>query len=258
MDIYSFGMCVLAMVTGEDPYNECESNSEQIYQLASRGVPPLGLKRIENPQCVDFVESCLKLNPEERLSVEQLFNHPFLQQNEENDDKVVSLGSYLFWLLVLDVLGPASTRNIEELTKNLDEAKPVELIADPNPSQDGNNVSATPPSVDTQSLPPSHSVHISNHVSSETSERISNECPINHPPSSVSVPPTLPTLGERVSPNSSSVQVRVSTVPQGGVVTVELRLGEGDTANGIIQDVEFLFNIEQDNYEVSCVTTSDE
>lgn len=94
MDIYSFGMCVLAMVIGADPYSEFEGNSEHIYRLASRGVAPLGLKRIENPQCVDFIESCLKLNPEERLSVEQLFEHPFLQASEENDDKVVTLGNW--------------------------------------------------------------------------------------------------------------------------------------------------------------------
>lgn len=66
--------------------------------------------------------------------------------------------------------------------------------------------------------------------------------------------PTVPTQAEvasSLSPNSSSVHVRVSAIPKRGVVTVELRLGEGVTADGGIKDVEFLFNIEQDNYEVS-------
>jgi hypothetical protein len=58
-------------------------------------------------------------------------------------------------------------------------------------------------------------------------------------------------VGNSLSPNASSVHVRVSAVPKRGVVTVELRLGEGVTADGAIKDVEFLFNIEQDNYEVS-------
>jgi serine/threonine protein kinase len=92
MDIYSFGICVLAMVIGAEPYGECGGDAEQMALLASRGVPPLGLKRIENAQCVDFIESCLRLSPEERLSVEQLSRHPFLQPSEESDDRVVSLG----------------------------------------------------------------------------------------------------------------------------------------------------------------------
>lgn len=92
MDIYSFGMCVLAMVTGADPYSECDE--KQIEQRAASGELPLDLKRIENSLCVDFIQSCLRLNPQERLSVEQLCEHPFLQPSEESDDKVVTLGIF--------------------------------------------------------------------------------------------------------------------------------------------------------------------
>jgi WNK lysine deficient protein kinase len=94
MDIYSFGMCVLAMVTGAEPY--CECDEREIEQRAASGDLPLGLRRIENPLCVEFIESCLRLNPQERLSVEQLCDHPFLQPSEESDDKVVTLGMLLF------------------------------------------------------------------------------------------------------------------------------------------------------------------
>jgi hypothetical protein len=74
--------------------------------------------------------------------------------------------------------------------------------------------------------------------------------PFESPASRPVVPPPSE-VPASLSPNASSVHVRVSAVPKRGVVTVELRLGEGVTADGVIKDVEFQFNIEQDNYEVS-------
>lgn len=38
VDIYSFGMCVLEMLTGEYPYNEC-SNPAQIYRKVTQVAP---------------------------------------------------------------------------------------------------------------------------------------------------------------------------------------------------------------------------
>lgn len=101
MDIYSFGMSVLAMVTRDEPYSEYQDNFEKIINLASQGILPLGLKKIDNTLCVDFIQKCICLNPNERLSVEQLLEHPFLQPNEENDEKEVSLRKLFFIICII-------------------------------------------------------------------------------------------------------------------------------------------------------------
>lgn len=98
MDIYSFGMSVLAIVTRDEPYSEYQNDFEKITSLASQGILPLGLKRIDNLLCVDFIQKCICLNPNERLSVEQLLEHPFLQPNEENDEKEVTIRKLLLFI----------------------------------------------------------------------------------------------------------------------------------------------------------------
>lgn len=151
-------------------------------------------------------------------------------------------------------IGPVS-ENLDEL--NSSDLKAVESATLLNSvprvedfTKEGENLSSV--SIQAHEL---NSNSVKESASSEQSlvdpeQPLSNKITSKKPMPQLSVPSNIPTLGDRVSPNSSSVQVRVSTVPQEGVVTVELRLGEGDTANGVIQDVEFLFNIEQDNYEV--------
>lgn len=39
VDIYAFGMCLLEMVTGDYPYNECK-NAAQIYKKVSQVLAP--------------------------------------------------------------------------------------------------------------------------------------------------------------------------------------------------------------------------
>lgn len=84
------------MITREEPYSEYRDDLEKITTSASQGILPLGLKRIDNVLCVDFIQKCICVNPAERLSVEQLLEHPFLQPNEENDEKEVTIRKFSF------------------------------------------------------------------------------------------------------------------------------------------------------------------
>ncbi|XP_010549171.1 PREDICTED: probable serine/threonine-protein kinase WNK6 [Tarenaya hassleriana] len=75
-DIYSFGMCMLEMVTFEYPYSECR-NSAQIYKKVSSGIKPASLSRIKDVIVKQFIEKCL-LPASERLSAKELLMDPFL------------------------------------------------------------------------------------------------------------------------------------------------------------------------------------
>nr|KYP69411.1 putative serine/threonine-protein kinase WNK6 [Cajanus cajan] len=76
-DIYSFGMCMLELVTSEYPYRECR-NSAQIYKKVSSGIKPAALARVKDPEVKLFIEKCLVPAPQRSSAKELLMDH-FLQ-----------------------------------------------------------------------------------------------------------------------------------------------------------------------------------
>ncbi|CAM8911033.1 unnamed protein product [Rhodiola kirilowii] len=76
VDIYSFGMCILEMVTFEYPYSECR-NPAQIYRKVTSGIKPASLEKVTDSQTKAFIEKCL-VPASERLSAEELLKDSFL------------------------------------------------------------------------------------------------------------------------------------------------------------------------------------
>nr|KYP67831.1 putative serine/threonine-protein kinase WNK6 [Cajanus cajan] len=83
-DIYSFGMCMLELVTSEYPYSECR-NSAQIYKKVSSSIKPVALSKVVDPEIKSFIEKCLVPAPQ-RLSAKELLIDPFLQMNDISMD----------------------------------------------------------------------------------------------------------------------------------------------------------------------------
>ncbi|KAG0359538.1 kinase-like domain-containing protein [Gamsiella multidivaricata] len=76
VDIYAFGMCLLEMVTGDYPYNECK-NAAQIYKKVTQGLKPECLNRIIDPDILSLIQHCLA--PEhDRYSAQEAIDDPFL------------------------------------------------------------------------------------------------------------------------------------------------------------------------------------
>ncbi|KAL2942461.1 Serine/threonine-protein kinase WNK1 [Bienertia sinuspersici] len=84
VDIYSFGMCILEMVTFEYPYSEC-SHPAQIYKKVISGKKPNALYKVKDPEVRQFIEKCLA-TVSLRLSARELLNDPFLQIDDYIDD----------------------------------------------------------------------------------------------------------------------------------------------------------------------------
>lgn len=84
VDIYSFGMCVLEMVTFEYPYSEC-THPAQIYKKVISGKKPDALYKVKDPEVRQFVEKCLA-TVSLRLSARELLDDPFLRINERESD----------------------------------------------------------------------------------------------------------------------------------------------------------------------------
>ncbi|XP_058735661.1 serine/threonine-protein kinase WNK8-like [Vicia villosa] len=74
VDIYSFGMCILEMITCEYPYSECK-NPAQIYKKVTSGVKPAALAKVNDPEVKQFIEKCL-VPASMRLPASELLKDP--------------------------------------------------------------------------------------------------------------------------------------------------------------------------------------
>ncbi|XP_027367920.1 probable serine/threonine-protein kinase WNK9 isoform X4 [Abrus precatorius] len=84
VDIYSFGMCILEMVTFEYPYSEC-THPAQIYKKVVSGKKPDALYKVKDPEVRQFVEKCLA-TVSLRLSARELLDDPFLRIDDYEYD----------------------------------------------------------------------------------------------------------------------------------------------------------------------------
>ncbi|KAL5980839.1 Serine/threonine-protein kinase wnk1, partial [Asimina triloba] len=90
VDIYSFGMCVLEMVTFEYPYSEC-THPAQIYKKVISGKKPEALYKVKDPDVRQFVEKCLA-TVSRRLPARELLKDPFLQIHDVDSDSGLAEG----------------------------------------------------------------------------------------------------------------------------------------------------------------------
>lgn len=85
VDIHSFGMCVLELVTREIPYSEC-NNVAKIYKKVSSGLWPQALAKVRDEQVKGFIEKCLVREPDQRPSAAELLEDSFFQGLDDDDE----------------------------------------------------------------------------------------------------------------------------------------------------------------------------
>ncbi|KAL0313405.1 UNVERIFIED_CONTAM: Serine/threonine-protein kinase WNK8 [Sesamum radiatum] len=83
VDIYSFGMCMLELVTCEYPYSECK-NQAQIYKKVTSGIKPAAFWKVKDPEVRRFIEKCL-VPASQRLSAAELLKEPFVLDEYSKD-----------------------------------------------------------------------------------------------------------------------------------------------------------------------------
>ncbi|PNY07626.1 putative serine threonine-protein kinase WNK11-like protein [Trifolium pratense] len=90
VDIYSFGMCLLEMVTMEIPYSECD-NVAKIYKKVTMGIKPQALSNVRDPEVKAFIEKCIA-QPRARPSATDLLKDPFFSELN-NDEESTSIST---------------------------------------------------------------------------------------------------------------------------------------------------------------------
>ncbi|CAI9093385.1 OLC1v1028882C3 [Oldenlandia corymbosa var. corymbosa] len=83
VDIYSFGMCLLELVTCEYPYSECK-NQAQIYKKVTLGIKPAALGKVQDIQVKELIDKCLAL-ASQRPNAAELLKDSFLSCETPKD-----------------------------------------------------------------------------------------------------------------------------------------------------------------------------
>ncbi|CAM0950096.1 unnamed protein product [Alopecurus aequalis] len=89
VDIYSFGMCMLEMMTCEYPYSECQGMAH-IYKKISQGMKPAVLSKVEDAGVRSFIEVCLA-PVAERPTASELLKNSFLQKGGSSPVPPISI-----------------------------------------------------------------------------------------------------------------------------------------------------------------------
>ena len=85
-DIWSLGIIAIECAMGNHPYMRADDPAPPIFDIMQRVVSddvPLPPRSGLSPECENFIRNCLHKDENERLSAEQLLQHPFLNRVPE-------------------------------------------------------------------------------------------------------------------------------------------------------------------------------
>ena len=83
IDIYSFGMAILEIISGKTPYSECDT-IPKIWKKVINGIKPKIISRIKHKKLKDIIEKCI-CNYSNRITIDELLQNEFLNSTEDDD-----------------------------------------------------------------------------------------------------------------------------------------------------------------------------
>jgi serine/threonine protein kinase len=78
VDVWSLGIMAIELADGEPPYME-ETPVRALFLITSNPSPTVAEPNAWSETFLDFLSCCLKKNPNERYSCDELLKHPFME-----------------------------------------------------------------------------------------------------------------------------------------------------------------------------------
>ena len=94
-DIWSVGLVIYELATGEEPYGGGEDFLTQITKIVEYDEPRLDDKIFSRELC-DFIEKTVKKEPEKRSDVDALLNHPWIIGHDKDNNNIHEWLAYLY------------------------------------------------------------------------------------------------------------------------------------------------------------------
>ena len=88
-DVWSLGCILYNLVYGVTPFHSIKSLMQKIYAITNPNFE-IPFKSVSDPLLLDVLKSCLKRDPKERASVEELLKHPYLAEENSTSSNIVS------------------------------------------------------------------------------------------------------------------------------------------------------------------------
>eukprot|EP01126_Amoeba_proteus_P058453 TRINITY_DN7543_c0_g1_i2.p1 TRINITY_DN7543_c0_g1~~TRINITY_DN7543_c0_g1_i2.p1 ORF type:complete len:240 (-),score=45.84 TRINITY_DN7543_c0_g1_i2:88-807(-) len=90
VDLWSLGIVLMEMCLGDPPYLE-HTPMKALLLISQNGVPPLPNPEIYSDDLLSFLEICLRVDPEQRLSASEMLFHEFCEMACGDEDMVTLL-----------------------------------------------------------------------------------------------------------------------------------------------------------------------
>lgn len=94
-DIWSFGLILIELATGVYPYPKFSTFIEMVEYLQNMSPPQLTPNSFYSPELVHFVSICTQIDPQERGTVTDLLNHPWIKRHENTRADLISFYKHI-------------------------------------------------------------------------------------------------------------------------------------------------------------------
>lgn len=103
-DVWSLGCCIIEMVTGRPPWIQYGNDAARIMQVIKNTKKPPQFPTGITEVCRDFLKYCFIMDANKRVTVEELFTHPFVMLADSEVKKSQATSSHL--VNSLNAFGP--------------------------------------------------------------------------------------------------------------------------------------------------------